>query len=331
MSYLLCEEVETRKKQIVKKSELIIKLADNELAADEKDKLEKEIYRSPELMQEYLTQIQLNNFLQKKFRSEQIADNFLASDKEIESLEKKSLDTEAEAFDTGTFKATMNLINDFQDESSGDEYSARLKEFAATGINARKEKVKKRNNFKVIKKDETFRKESILSKWYFIAASAAAVLVISFLIYKNISAPLSSDDLYVEYYKSYHFVTEQTRSSDKITDNMVHDATKLYKSEKYAEASVLVMDALELNNKHVKARFIYGLTLLEASNYTTAAKQFSRILSNHDSYNIESRWYLALCYLKQEKSANAKRLLSELSQSKNLYQKRAIKILDELD
>ncbi|MBN1252873.1 MAG: hypothetical protein JXR51_07560 [Bacteroidales bacterium] len=73
------------------------------------------------------------------------------------------------------------------------------------------------------------------------------------------------------------------------------------------------------------------MTLIENEKYQKAIDEFNYLIINYDNYNIESRWYLALCYLKLEKTEKAKILFKELSLSKNYYQKSALKILKKID
>jgi len=315
----------------MKKSKLIIKFADKELSRKDREMLEQELYKDPKLMQEYLTHVELNDFLKKKFMPEYTEKDVLTQYTKKESLEKKSLDAETEAFNNGVFHSTIDLIKGWKEESKDNEYSNELKEFAALGINEMKEKAKQKRNLKLEKKTDEIKKAIFPNKWYFIAASVAALFVISFILIKYSNSAVDNSELFASYYHSYHFVTDQTRSSDLTVDSLVIKAVELYKSENYTEASKVIINALELNDKHVKARFLHGLTLLEAGGYSDAANEFNSILSDHDSYNIESRWYLALCYLKLEKTQQAKKLLKELSHSKNLYQKRALEILLELE
>ena len=313
---------------MVEKSEHIIKLVDNELSAKEKNKLEKELYKNPKLMQEYLTQIQLNDFLRKKFGANLSEKK---NRRDSKSSGENGLDFETEAFKTGAFLSATNLLEELKDESISKNYSDELKEFSAIGIVEKSKQASTSVNLRVVGKENIETKKGILTKWYFIATSVAAMLVISFILYRYNSAPVSNAELFSSYYQSYHFVKEQTRGSDLTIDSLVEEATELYKSKKYSKAFLLIIDALELNAEHVKARFLHGLTLLEEGHYSNAANEFNSILSGYDSYNIESRWYLALCYLKLENTREAEKLLRELGQSKNLYQKRALEILKKMD
>ena len=310
-------------------SELIMRLADNELSQEEREELEKILYKDPRLMQEYLTYLEMNDFLKEKFATKETEKRNLFGDDKKESAGKKSLDAEKEAFNKGTFYSTIDLVKEIKEEGNKKKYSDDLKEFAAIGIKEMKGKVNWGDeNTVTIKK--TVPKTRILRKWYFLAASITVFLSISILLTKSIFTPADYSGLFASYYQPYFFVVEQTRSSDRVLDSLVNGATELYKSGNYAQASKIIRNALEINNKHVKAIFIYGLTMLEVKNYARAADEFKMILAGYDSYQIESKWYLALCYLQLDKPGEAKKLLVELGLSKNLYQKRALDLLDAI-
>ncbi len=301
-------------------SELIIKLADGELTGKEKEELKQKLYNNPKLMQEYLTHVQLNTFLKKEFGVENIEEITKASP------EEKSFEAEEEALEKGVFKATFDHVKDWNEEkkNTGKAYLDELEEFVSLGLK------EKNAEIKLGQKQKPLGKKAQMKKWYYAVAAVAAVLVISFGLIEYFSAPAENTTLFAHYYQPYHFVVEQNRSGDPPVDSIVNAATELYQSGKYAEASGLAKTVLDKANQHVKARFILGLTFIEIKNYTHAIDEFNWILDNHDSFHLESKWYLALCYLKLKENNKASKLLKELSQSKNFYQERAKAILEQM-
>ncbi len=301
-------------------SELIIKLTEGELSEKEREELKQKLYNDPKLMQEYLTHVQLNDFLKKEFNVEQFEEEI-----NTESAEEKSLAAEKEALETGLFHSTVDHVKDWQEKKTENESLDELKEFASLGL-----KEKKKEQAKTEEKPIAATKNLFLQKWYYTVSAIAALFVVSFLVIKYTNSSAGNTTLFAYYYQPYHFVIEQDRGNETVDDSLVNTATELYKSEKYSDASELTSKVLEKTNGHVKAHFILGLTLIEAKNYEAAADEFNWILDNHASYHLESKWYLALCYLKLEKNKKAQKQLKDLSESKNLYQERAKVILTQM-
>lgn len=311
----------------MKISKLIIKLADNELSDKKREKLEKMLYENPQLMKEYKTHLQLNEFLDKEFnngKTDVIKKN--------ETPEEKSLDAELESLENESYSSTVDIVKEWKEEKKDAQYSNDLKQFASLGIKAKKEKEKQlQENVASNKSADTGKKTILLGRWYFIAATIAAFIVVSVVLFNYLTSSVDNDELYVANYQPYHFVAEQTRSSDLPEDSLINLATKLYLEGLYPKASELALQALNLNKEHVKAQFLYGLTQLEAKNYSSAANEFENILSNNNNYHIEARWYLALCYLKLKRTDEAKTLLEKLGQSKNFYRERALELVKKIE
>jgi tetratricopeptide (TPR) repeat protein len=304
-------------------SELIIKLADNELSSDERDSLEKELYSNPKLMQEYLMYLEMDEFMKERFAQK---GQPLLDKKNKESAAEKSMDAEKEAFNSGTFYSTIDLVKEINEKGGKSEYADDLKEFVSLGIKDKNDKTEDDKGTIKISKP----KKILVRKWYLLAASIIILISVSVLLWKSVFSPTNYPSLYTSYYQPYFFVVDQTRGSDADTDSLVNLATELYKDGNYQQALELSGRVLQIDGKHVKAMFIHALCLIEAKNFKAAAAEFKQILSGHDSYQIESKWYLTLCFLQLDKPNDARELLSELSGSKNLYQKKALELLDKI-
>lgn len=312
---------------MVKISKLIIKLADNELSDSEREKLEKKLYGNPKLMKEYKTHMQLNEFLNKEFNHEK-------PDKVKKKItqQDKSLEAELESIENNSLSSTVDVVKEWKEDKIDDEYSNELKEFASLGLKAKKEKNRKLQQGDHSKeKTDVGKKTLLLNRWYLIAAAVVTFFMVSALLFNYLKSPADNSELFVQFYQPYHFVLEQTRGSDLPEDSLINVATELYLERKYSEASELALNAINLNDNHVKARFIYGLTQLEAKNYTQAAFEFETILNSDNSYHLEARWYLALCYLKLKKTKDAKDLLNILAQSKSFYMEKALELLKKME
>ncbi|MDF1547976.1 MAG: hypothetical protein P1P88_09135 [Bacteroidales bacterium] len=306
-------------------SELLIKLADNELSPEERENLEKELYKNPKLMQEYLDYLEMNEFLDGKFATKDINKENEPENKLNENAGKKSLEAEKEAYSKGTFFSSVDLVKEIREKRHKNDYPDDLKKFVSLGLERKANENRKKSQGTV---KHIGRKINLLNKWFLIAASIVVLVSISVVLKKTVFVRVNSSELFATYYQPYFFVVDQTRSSDSLSDVLVNEATELYKAGDYELASNISANVLEIDNKQVKALFIHGLTMIEVKNYQKAADEFGIILTNYDSFQLESKWYLALCFLKLERKRDAKKLLRELSLSKNYYQMRAVAMLE---
>ncbi len=339
---------------------LITKYTDNELSTKEKGKFEKKLNKNPELLREYKLHLRLNEFMEGKFMSQHTekdiffnyADQFAheaikeyknensddnellvflnsAKNEDESSLYEKNRCGEKEAIKKAVDNLAYKWVKDWKEEEQDNDYLKELKEFAASGLKQNEEELQKRS-LKVIKRDKTISKVRIINKWYYVAASIAAIFIISINIWSYFYSAVNNSELFVSYYQPYSFVLDQTRDSDTKIESTFNKAATLYKSKKYLDASAMFKDLLSIDNNNVRTRFLYGLTLIEKENYLNAVKELVIITEQHDSFNLEARWYLALCYIKLDNNKKAKELFLELSLSKNFYQKRALEMLEDL-
>lgn len=339
----------------------INKYTDKEYSMDEEKQFEKALYRNPGFMDEYQLHLHLNNYMKGKFMVEhaekddfytdaaQFAQKAISIHKSNESKNNEILDflntaknenegsldekikfAETEAYENNINRLTNNWVNDWKKEEKDIDYLKGLKSFVANGMAQNQEKKQHEPKLKIVKKQETSDKYKYLNKWFYLAASIAAIFIISINLWDYIYSPVSNSELFASYYQPYDLASSQTRSSDTETETKFQKASNLYEAEDYTEALKLFNKVLSADSEHVKARFLYGLTQLETRNYKSAAEEFNLVIQLNGSYNIDARWYLALCYIKLEKTEKAVQLLKELSLIKNYYQKQATEILSEI-
>ena len=341
------------------KTRLILKYIDNELISEERQKFEAELLTNPALMKEYELNLRLKNSLKARFKSEQAeTDQFID---QADQFAEKAIDDYVKKKDAG--KEIRDFILSAREESSPDEKLAmaekefdeknlgnladewikdlenkkenvmavEIRDFVESVMKEEAEKEKEQKKKQYEGKVLSLHKQTYNRKWLYVAASIAAVLVISFFVLRYFTIHGEDKDLFAQYYTPYHFATEQNRSGDSIIEMNLETAANLYNQSSYTRASEIINEVLKKDSENVKAHFLSGLILMEKKNFTVASAEFEHIISDFDTYRIESKWYLALCYLKLDKSAEAKGLFTELSASGNYYQKRAGEILKDLE
>jgi len=299
---------------------LVLKYLENELLPNEREKLEMEIQNNPELMKELQMQTKLNDFLKGKFMAEK-------AEQESGLIDNLSI---IQTGNVSVEKLAENWVNECKLEKEHPENNDELRDFIVGGMKQANELENKNLLSKPIINEKKTDKTTFINKWIYLASSIAAVFIISISLLWYFGTKTNNAELFASYYQPYHFVSEQNRSSDTIIFSSLNEAVEFYESGNYAQASERIEKVLSTDKNQVKAHFISGLILNETGNYSAASTEFNLIIDKFDSYHIESKWYLALCYLKLNQVKKAKQLFNELSLSKNFYQIRAGEILGKI-
>jgi hypothetical protein len=174
----------------------------------------------------------------------------------------------------------------------------------------------------------------IRKNWYYYAAAAC----ITILVAAGFFAPSSvqtSQDLYASYFEPYPNVFEPTmRGSGSLIRrpalNLRAEAFQAYEEGNYEKAAGL-FSALLQEKKEPGILLLLGNTNL-ALNKTTEAKQnFNDLINNFDDLDIQAKWFLSLCFLKEGNTQQARQLLEELGSTEISYAKKAKELLKEVN
>lgn len=156
------------------------------------------------------------------------------------------------------------------------------------------------------------------------------LLIIVFFIYVGVNylinlRVLSEDELFNKYYRPYK------------EDIYKNDNYKLLKiKEYYAVGNYygVLNEFKGSNNKdssNLDRYFYQGLVYLELWQFQSAIENFTKILLlKNNKYSDESRWYLALCYLKLGHKLQAKDYFEEILKSQRYKNNEARQILKKL-
>jgi tetratricopeptide (TPR) repeat protein len=162
---------------------------------------------------------------------------------------------------------------------------------------------------------------------YFYWVIAATTLIFSLLFSWFIFSKPTPEKLFSE-----HFQTYQSISTFGGEEQPMDKAMDFYNSGRYAEAinameAALVNDAYNLSQYH----FYLGVSYLANNNPDKAIANFRKTLSADNDFVQQSKWYLALAFLKKGDKEETKKLLQEISSMNAAYkQKEAAEILKDL-
>ena len=77
--------------------------------------------------------------------------------------------------------------------------------------------------------------------------------------------------------------------------------------------------------------FYMGMSNMEIGEYNTAVRNLNTVLNNFSTYQNQSKWYLSMALLAENKEDEAVFLLGALSLGESTYQKRSAAVLKKLN
>lgn len=154
----------------------------------------------------------------------------------------------------------------------------------------------------------TYKRQAIfpikLYKWYGAAASVVLLIAFSYIFTSNQNSP---ENLYADF-SNLSELPSLTQRSD--ADKLLSDAEELFLNKEYLGA----VRSLELHNEKYNSSssntLLYrGMCYLELNDYSKAEELFNSLKNGKSLDNKKAYWYLALTFLKQNKTKETKRTL----------------------
>jgi hypothetical protein len=165
--------------------------------------------------------------------------------------------------------------------------------------------------------------------WLSIAASVLIFLSIGYMFFWNNSSA-KNDKLYAIYYETFPNIEAPTTRGDNTLD-IKSEAFFAYDSKDYKKAKELFSEIYKAE-KTDYAIFYIGLSEMELNEHKKAIKTFSLFEGDaNNNFYYYIKWYLSLCYLKENDIENAKKLLNEVAKNTNPFQLKSKELLSKLD
>jgi hypothetical protein len=175
-----------------------------------------------------------------------------------------------------------------------------------------------------------FEKPQKRNFWWKYAVAAIVVIVGGGVILQHFLTKNSSSELYLSYYQTYpNVIAPNVRGESE--DNLKTKAFAAYDAGDFQTASQLFGELKTQINEDY-AVFYEGVSNLEINkpDKTIALFENKKFRGSTNSLEDYRQWYLALAYLKTGNNENAKKILSEISKTKNPQKTKAVEILSKL-
>lgn len=162
-------------------------------------------------------------------------------------------------------------------------------------------------------------------------AMAASVLLVGALLFffAQQRTPLN-ERLYLSYFEPFDSPgSGLTRGGGNIQVTVKRRAYEAYDNGNYLQAATLFEQALNEEDEAI-VHLCLGNAYMKNNQWKKAEASFLQMLKEHNDLVTQTKWYLALVYVKENKTEKAKSTLWEITTS-STYGVKAKKLLEELD
>lgn len=156
------------------------------------------------------------------------------------------------------------------------------------------------------------KKQKSVSLYLKIAASVLLMVSLAafFLLTEK---PSSNQELFEAYFTPYEAPVNFRSDTSPYEDEDWKQALVLYDNKQYAEAITYLNKVVENKPGNTLAVFLRGISYLAMDSTAMAEQDFNLIVAQESNlFKEQAQWYLALGYLKQGKTTEARELLYEL-------------------
>ncbi len=163
-------------------------------------------------------------------------------------------------------------------------------------------------------------------KWL---VAASILLVVGLTYFFTIDPSVSTQDLFVSNFEPYRNVVHPVTRGEDATDTKT-EAFSSYQTKDYKTALSL-FTKLYTDTQEPYYLFYRANALIELNRAEEAIPLLQEHLGTEDSLVKNSRWYLAMAYLKLDDLENTKRMLREVVRNAAYKTEEAQKLLDALE
>lgn len=164
--------------------------------------------------------------------------------------------------------------------------------------------------------------------------SGFAILSAPLLLYMSSHQQNKTDELFVSNFAPYMNISTQRGGDDTQQRSVLQNAAMhFYNNREFAYAIVNFEELFKSTDKPDSVvLFYYGVSCLGAQQHQKAIDVFTK-LSSKKTYILyeQSKWYLALSYLKTHDKITTSHILNEIIAEKSEYSNKAMHLLEELN
>ncbi len=157
--------------------------------------------------------------------------------------------------------------------------------------------------------------------------AAAIALLIGFGTFMfNMFGTSTTQQMYAFYFQPEKSVLN-VRSAGLNMEQTVMQGMQYYEMNKF-EIAIAMFD---MEPSNLLGKLYGGISYMELNDFDKAIDYFNSIIQHNDNLFIDqSEWYLSLCYLKTNKTAEANKLLNKIATERGVFKTKAQMLLNEM-
>lgn len=169
---------------------------------------------------------------------------------------------------------------------------------------------------------------SPIKKWYYyVAAVTVGIVILGKVMLTSFNE--TPNQLFEAYFTPYPNMFEPTVRGNSTATKRT-EAFQAYEQGDYQKAAVLFRDLLK-TNKEPGILLLLGNANLVLGNIDEAEENFTDLNKDFDELDIQSKWFLSLCYLKSGEVERARTMLKELGETEISYATKAKELLEKVN
>jgi tetratricopeptide (TPR) repeat protein len=166
-------------------------------------------------------------------------------------------------------------------------------------------------------------------KYWLIAASVSTICLLAVVYFLFLNPSPQPEALYAQYFSP---------PADNLTvrgdqgRQLLNEAMALYNDQQFAEALQRFESWQGQHPDSIPVIFYSAMSHMALGDMQPAIVQLEQIGQSMESgpYKVAARWYLALAYLKNEKTGESRKILLDLAEGSSSYAAKAQQLLGEL-
>lgn len=240
---------------------------------------------------------------------------------EIENYVKKEMSANSRA----AFEQRLQADTDLASEVRFYEEVVQVAELQGLFEEAEEElEAEQKSEAKVVSMKKT-RQIKPARRFLALAASLAVVVIAGIFLWNAMNS--SNQDYFAQYYQPYPNDIAPITKGEDLPKTTLAEALQAYERKNYGQARTL-FSTLPTSDT---IQFYSSIIDLEEGNMSAAIDNLNTLNQSESTFQQAADWYLALAYLKNKETLNAKELLEKITANdRHLFKRRAEELLEAL-
>lgn len=168
-------------------------------------------------------------------------------------------------------------------------------------------------------------------RFYYYAAAITGITLGGVVTYSLIHGNRDAVKLYAENFKPYPAYNTYRSGNQAPLDTLLFNAMFYYQNKDYPSAIKEFEALLKKESSNLAVRFYLGVSCMEVGQFEEARTNLKMVAESVSLFREQAQWYIALTYLGENKTEEAKVALISIAQGKTSLHQKALEILNKIE